>query len=59
MPLELPAEVAAGVDVQLRLIADDGYAGPDETAGRSAPLPPALPRRKPAASLPQPQTTLF
>ncbi|MBL6081692.1 hypothetical protein JMJ56_27285 [Belnapia sp. T18] len=60
VPLELPAEAAPGAAVQLRLIADDGYAGSDETASRLAPLPPALPRRKPVASSAQrPQTTLF
>ena len=59
VPLELPAEVAAGVAVQLRLIADDGYAGPEETAERSAPLPPALPRRKLVGAPVRPQSTLF
>jgi hypothetical protein len=58
VPLELPAEVA-GAAVQLRLIADDGYAGPGDAAKRSAPLPPALPRRKSAGALPRPQTTLL
>ncbi|WP_043366701.1 hypothetical protein [Belnapia sp. F-4-1] len=61
VPLELPAAAAAaaGAGVQLQLIADDGYAGPDETASRPSPLPPALPRRKPAAGPQRPQTTLF
>ncbi|WP_143021230.1 hypothetical protein [Belnapia rosea] len=60
VPLELPAAAAAGAGVQLRLIADDGYAGPDETASRPAPLPPAPPWRKPAATnLQRPQTTLL
>ena len=59
VPLEMPAEVAAGVAVQLRLIADDGYAGPDEAAKRSAPLPPALPRRKPTLAPVRPQSTLL
>ena len=59
MPLEMPAEVAASAAVQLRLIADDGYAGPDETARRSAPLPPALTRRKPAGAPVRPQSTLL
>ena len=59
VPLELPA-AAAGAGVQLRLIADDGYAGPGNDASRPSPLPPALPRRKPAtANLSRPQTTLF
>jgi hypothetical protein len=41
VPLELPAPaVPAGVAEQLRLITDDGYAGP----GREASHPPALPR---------------
>ncbi len=48
VPLELPAEVAAGVAVQLRLIADDGYAGPGDAAKRSTSLPARLPRRKAA-----------
>ena len=59
VPLELPAEVVAGVAVQLRLIADDGYVGPDEAAGRSSPLPLALPRRKPAVAPVRPQSTLL
>ena len=60
VPLELPAEVADGVAVQLRLIADDGYAGPEEpVAGRPAPLPPTLPRRKSAVAPARPQSTLF
>jgi hypothetical protein len=48
VPLELPVEVAAGVAVQLRLIADDGYAGPGDAAKRSTSLPAPLPRRKAA-----------
>jgi hypothetical protein len=44
--------------VQLRLIEDDGYADPGEAAKRSAPLPPALPR-KAVGSLQRPQTTLM
>ncbi|MDB5963484.1 MAG: hypothetical protein JWP59_4778 [Massilia sp.] len=59
VPLELPAEAAAGVAAQLRLIADDGYAGPEEAAKRSTLLPPALPRRKSASALQRPQTTLL
>jgi hypothetical protein len=41
VPLEMPAAAADGPAVQLRLIEDDGYAGPGEAARRSAPLPPA------------------
>ena len=59
VPLELPAEAAAGAAVQLRLIADDGYAGPDDAAKRFAPLPPVLPRRKLAGTPQRPQTTLL
>ena len=59
VPLELPADVAAGVAVQLRLIADDGYAGPEEPTGRPAPQSPVLPRRKPAGAPVRPQSTLF
>jgi hypothetical protein len=59
VPLELPVEVAAGVAVQLRLIADDGYAGPGDAAKQSTPLPAALPRRKAAGSRERPQTTLL
>ena len=58
VPLEMPAEVT-GAAVQLRLIADDGYVGPDEAAKRSSPLPTALPRRKPANAPQRPQTTLL
>ena len=60
VPLELPATAAAaGTAVQLRLIADDGYAGPGEAASRPAPLPAALPRRKAAGAPQRPQTTLL
>ena len=52
VPLELLVEVAAGAAVQLRLMADEGHAGPGEAARRSAPLPAPLPRQK-AASGPQ------
>ena len=52
VPLELPAEATAGVAVQLRLIADDGYAGPGEVTRRSTPLPAPSPRRQ-AANGPQ------
>jgi hypothetical protein len=41
----MPAAAADGPAVQLRLIEDDGYAGPGEAAKRSVPLPlaPAAP----------------
>jgi hypothetical protein len=58
VPLELPAAAADGPAVQLRLIEDDGYADPGEAAKRSAPLPPALPR-KAVGSLQRPQATLM
>jgi hypothetical protein len=59
VPLELPVEVAAGAAVQLRLIADDGYAGPARSQTGSPPLPAALPRRQLAGAPPRRQTTLF
>ena len=59
VPLELPATTAAGPAVQLRLIADDGYAGPGEAASRPAPLPAALPRRRPAGAAQRPPATLL
>ena len=61
VPLELPAAEATGTAVQLRLIADDGYAGPGdgEAAARSAPLPAARPRRRAPGASPRPQTTLL
>ena len=59
VPLELPAEATAGVAVQLRLIADDGYVGPGEAVRRTAPLPTAAPRRKTAGGPQRPQTTLL
>jgi hypothetical protein len=49
VPLTLPsAELpgASGGAVQLRLIADDGYEGPAQSASRPPALRPALPRRK-------------
>jgi hypothetical protein len=58
VPLDLPVAAAAGAAVQLRLIADDGYAGPGDPP-RSAPLPAAAPRRKTASGPPRPQTTLL
>ncbi len=59
VPLEMPAAAATGSAVQLRLIADDGYAGPATTIARRAPLPAALPRRRPVADPPRPQATLL
>ena len=59
VPLELPVEVAAGAAVQLRLMADEGHAGPGEAARRSTPLPAPLPRRKAASGPQQPQATLL
>jgi hypothetical protein len=59
VPLELPVEATTGPVVQLRLIADDGYAGPGEAASRSARLPAALPRRRPAGTAQRPPTTLL
>jgi hypothetical protein len=59
VPLDLPAATAA-VAEQLRLIADDGYAGPaPHVPGGTPPPSPALPRRKPASSLQRRQTGLF
>jgi hypothetical protein len=59
VPLELPA-VAGGVAEQLRLIADDGYAGPaPHVPGGPPPPSPSLPRRKPVSSLQRRQTGLF
>jgi hypothetical protein len=59
VPLELPA-TAGGASEQLRLIADDGYAGPARAqTGAAPPLPAALPRRAPAAAAQRRQTTLF
>ena len=59
VPLELPPLAAAGAAEQLRLIADDGYAGPDRSRVGAPPLPAALPRRKPAGVLQRGQTALF
>ena len=57
VPLELPVETAPGAAVQLRLIADDGYAGPGEGASLPAPQPTPQPRRRAASA--RPQTTLL
>ena len=59
VPLDLPVEAAAGTSLQLRLIADDGYAGPSEPASRPASSPTPQPRRKPAAGSPRRQTSLL
>ena len=59
VPLERPVEVAAA-GTQLRLIADDGYAGPAEVTSPSAPLlPPDRPRRRATRLTPQPQSSLL
>ena len=57
VPLELPAP-AAGVAEQLRLIADDGYAGPAPHVPGAPPVP-ALPRRKPMPAPHRHQAGLF
>jgi hypothetical protein len=59
VPLEMPTETVVGPAMQPRLIADDGYAGPGETASRSVPLPAALPRRRAVRATSQPQTSLL
>ena len=59
VPLELPVGVAAGAAVQLRLMADEGHAGPGEAARRSRPLPAPLPRQKAASGPQQPQAMLL
>ncbi|MCB4820210.1 hypothetical protein [Roseicella aerolata] len=58
VPLELPA-AQAGTAEQLRLIADDGYAGPKRETGASPPPPAPLPRRKPGGAASRPQAALF
>ncbi|MEN0075443.1 MAG: hypothetical protein AAGC69_13725 [Paracraurococcus sp.] len=57
VPLELPAP-ATGAAEQLRLIADDGYAGPAPHVP-GAPPAPALPRRKPMPAPHRHQAGLF
>jgi len=57
VPLVLPVGVAVGAAVQLRLMADDGHAGPGETARRSKPLLAPLPRQKAASGPQQPRST--
>src|SRR4051812_12549420 len=59
VPLELPATAADGPAVQLRLLADDGHAALGEAASRPAPLPAAVPRRKPAGGPARPKPTLL
>ena len=60
--LEPPATTTQAA-VQLRLLADDGPAGPGEAASRSAPLLDAKPRdakpRRKTTDAPPPQTTLL
>ena len=58
VPLQMPAEVAAA-GTQLRLIDDDGYAGPAKAASPSAPLPPILAHRRTTRITPQPQSSLL
>lgn len=65
IPLEMPAPaVPAGAAEQLRLIADDGYAGPARqaaAASRRTPALPAggLPRRRPPGAARRPQSSLL
>ncbi len=59
MPLEPLVEVAAGAAVQLRLMADEGHAGPGKAARRSTPLPAPLPRQKAASGSQDFQATLL
>ncbi len=59
VPLEVPAEAAAGAAVQLRLIADGGDAGPETTASPPAPRPASQPRRRTSSARPRPPTTLL
>ena len=58
VPLEMPA-AAGGLSEQLRLIADDGYAGPAPHVPGAPPPAQPLPRRKPASSLQRRQAGLF
>jgi hypothetical protein len=46
VPLDMPATAAERTAEQLRLIADDGYAGPAPQRSPAPPLPPAAPRRR-------------
>ena len=59
VPLEPPATAATGAAEQLRLLAEDSRAGPNEAASRPAPLPAAAPRRKPAGRPARPEPTLL
>ena len=59
VPLEPLVGAAAGAAVQLRLMADEGHAGPDVTARRLAPLPAPLPRQKTASGPQTLQATLL
>jgi hypothetical protein len=59
VPLEVPAEAAAGAAVQLRLIADGGEAGPETAASPPVPRPASQPRRRTSSARPRPPTTLL
>jgi len=59
VPLELPVGAAAVTAVQLRLMADEGHAGPGKAARRSTPLPAPLPRQKAASGSQDFQATLL
>ena len=59
VPLEVPAEAAAGAAVQLRLIADGGEAGAEATASPPVPRPASQPRRRASSARPRPPTTLL
>ncbi len=59
VPLELPAETGPSAAVQLRLIADDGYAGPGDAASLAAPRSTPQPRRRASGTQRRPQTTLL
>ena len=59
VPLEPPATAATEAAEQLRLLADDGHAGPGAAASRSTLLPAAAPRRKPAGRPARPEPTLL
>ena len=59
-PARLPWDFhPALTEERLRICADDGYAGPGEAGSRPAPLPAALPRRRPAGAAQRPPTTLL
>ncbi|MBK1659692.1 hypothetical protein [Paracraurococcus ruber] len=58
VPLEIPPAAGATAE-QLRLIADDGYAGPPAQTEPAPPMPAPLPRRKPMAPISRRQGGLF